>query len=105
MFHVWRQTLLARVLGIAAELGIADLVADSPKSAEALAAVTGAHADALYRVLRMFASHEVTTRNAFISRRVQLFYGQRITIRSTSYFASPGRMWHGIPIASFRGPS
>jgi hypothetical protein len=59
MFDVWRQTLLARALGIAAELGIADLVADSPQSAEELAAVTGAHADALYRVLRMLASHAV----------------------------------------------
>ncbi len=59
MFHVWRQTLLTRALGIVTELGIADLVADSPKSAEELAATTGAHADALYRVLRMLASHKV----------------------------------------------
>jgi DNA-binding IclR family transcriptional regulator len=59
MFQVWRNVILARTLGIAAELGIADLVEDTPKSAEELAATTGAHADALYRVLRMLASHGV----------------------------------------------
>jgi hypothetical protein len=59
MFQIWRHVLLARALGITAELGIADLVADSPKNAGELATATGAHAESLYRVLRMLASHEV----------------------------------------------
>ncbi len=53
------NVLLARALSVAAEFGIADLVADSPKSAGELAAATDAHADALYRLLRMLASHDV----------------------------------------------
>lgn len=59
MLQVCRHTLLSRALGIAAELSIADLVADTPKSAEELATATGAHTDALYRLLRMLASHEI----------------------------------------------
>ena len=59
MFQILRHTLLARALGIAAELGIADLVADTPQSAGELAVATGAHADALYRLLRLLASHDV----------------------------------------------
>ena len=50
---------LARALSIVAELGIADFVADAPKSAAELATATGAHADSLYRLLRMLASHGV----------------------------------------------
>ncbi|MEE8625818.1 MAG: hypothetical protein V3T19_10795, partial [Acidiferrobacterales bacterium] len=41
---------LARALSIVAELGIADFVADAPKSAAELATATGAHADSLYRL-------------------------------------------------------
>lgn len=59
LFQVWRHALLARALGIAAELGIADLVVDTPRSSAELAAATGAHADALYRLLRLLASHGV----------------------------------------------
>jgi hypothetical protein len=53
------QVLLARALAVAAELGIADLVSQEPKSPAELAAATGAHADTLHRLLRMLASHEV----------------------------------------------
>ena len=53
------QVLLARALAVAAELGIADLVSREPKSPAELAAATGAHADALHRLLRMLASHGV----------------------------------------------
>jgi hypothetical protein len=53
------QVLLARALAVAAELGIADLVSREPKSPTELATATGAHADTLYRLLRMLASHGV----------------------------------------------
>ncbi len=53
------NVLLARALAVAAELGLADLLGATPRSAEELAAATGAHADALYRLLRMLASHSV----------------------------------------------
>ena len=41
---------------VAAELGIADLVAAEPLTAEVLSAATGTHAPSLYRVLRALAS-------------------------------------------------
>ncbi len=43
-------------LYVAAELGIADLLAEAPRTAEELAAHTNTHSGALYRVLRALAS-------------------------------------------------
>jgi hypothetical protein len=57
--HAPLQVHLARALAVAAELGFADLVRREPKSPAELAAATGAHADALHRLLRMLASHGV----------------------------------------------
>lgn len=51
--------LLARALGIAAELRIADRVAERPLDIAELAGATGAHAESLYRVLRMLGGHGV----------------------------------------------
>ncbi len=47
---------VSRALYVVAQLGIADLLKDGPKSAEALAAATQNNADALYRLLRALAS-------------------------------------------------
>ena len=47
---------VTQAIYVAAELGIADLLTDGPKSAEELAEQTGAHPDAIYRVLRALAS-------------------------------------------------
>lgn len=41
---------------VAAKLGIADLLADGPKSIEELATATGTHPRSLYRLLRALAS-------------------------------------------------
>ncbi len=49
----------AQSLHVAAELGIADLLHDGPKSAEDLARATKTDAAALYRVLRFLASEGV----------------------------------------------
>ncbi len=46
----------ARLVYTAAKLGLGDLVKDAPKTAAELAVLTGAHAPALYRVLRALAS-------------------------------------------------
>lgn len=43
---------VARSIYVAAELGIADLLADGPKSIDELAQATGSHGPSLYRVLR-----------------------------------------------------
>ncbi|HEY7976513.1 MAG TPA: methyltransferase dimerization domain-containing protein, partial [Ktedonobacterales bacterium] len=53
---LWHGFRVSQALYVAASLGLADLLADGPKSADALAATTGANADALYRVLRALAS-------------------------------------------------
>ena len=50
---------LSQALVVAAELGVADLLAAGPRPVDALAAATGAHAPALHRVLRLLASEGV----------------------------------------------
>ena len=59
LLNVTGKLLLARVLAIVTDLGIADLLADGPKTVEALAEATGCHQDSLSRVLRMLAGHGI----------------------------------------------
>lgn len=47
---------ISKAISVAAKLGIADLLAEAPRSADELAAATQMHAGALYRVLRALAS-------------------------------------------------
>jgi hypothetical protein len=47
---------LSQCLYVAAKLGIADLLTDSPKHCNELAAATNANSDSLYRILRALAS-------------------------------------------------
>src|ERR1700691_4065829 len=47
---------ISRAVYVAAELGIADLLADGPMSAADLARGTGTQAPSLYRVLRLLAA-------------------------------------------------
>jgi len=47
---------MLHAIAVAAQLRIADLLADSPRTAAALAQATGSHADALYRLLRALSS-------------------------------------------------
>jgi SAM-dependent methyltransferase len=54
---IWR----ARAIYAAAELGLADLLADGVRSAEELAQATGMHAPSLYRLLRALAGCGVLT--------------------------------------------
>ena len=49
----------ARCLQMVAELGIADLLSEQPRTATELAIATGAYADSLYRVLRMLAARGI----------------------------------------------
>jgi hypothetical protein len=48
-----------RRFNVAAELGIADLLKDSPRTIDNLAQATGAHPPSLYRLLRLLASEGV----------------------------------------------
>src|SRR5215207_1842488 len=43
---------VTQAIHVAAKLGLADLLADGPRTSDALAAATGTHPDALYRLLR-----------------------------------------------------
>jgi O-methyltransferase/methyltransferase family protein len=52
---------VTQLLYVAVKLGVPDLLAGGPKTAEELAEVAGAHAEALYRALRALASLGVFT--------------------------------------------
>ena len=52
---------VSRAIYVAAKLGLADLVKDSPKTADELARLTGTHSPSLYRALRALASVGVFT--------------------------------------------
>jgi C-methyltransferase len=53
--RVFGSSWITQGLWVAAELGIADLLAERARTVEELAGKTGAHAGALYRVLRALA--------------------------------------------------
>lgn len=50
---------LSQSISVAAQLGIADLLKDRPKSVDELAAKTASHPQALYRLLRALASFDI----------------------------------------------
>src|SRR5882757_7486878 len=57
---------LPRTLHVIAELGIADALDETPRSAEALAAATGTDAEALKRALRVLCAHGIFERQGGI---------------------------------------
>lgn len=56
--------LVSRALHVAAELGVADILNDGPKTSGEIARSTGAHERSLYRLLRMLSSHGVFEEDA-----------------------------------------
>jgi hypothetical protein len=56
--------LMQQSICVAAKLGIADLLAEKPQTADELAAKTETHAPSLYRVLRILASVGIFAKNA-----------------------------------------
>ncbi len=56
LFSITRAYQRSRALTVAADLGIADLLAEKPMTAGDLAARTGTHAPTLYRLLRALSS-------------------------------------------------
>jgi hypothetical protein len=59
LWDLMRGTMTAKALAVASDLGIADALADGPRSSTNLAAEKGADADTLHRVLRALASDGV----------------------------------------------
>lgn len=56
VFALSASMVTARALWVAAELGVADQIAAAPVPINTLAAAIGAHADTLYRILRLLAA-------------------------------------------------
>ena len=54
LFGLMWGWLASRAIYVAAELGIADLLHDGPKTVDQLASATGAHRQSLYRLLRKY---------------------------------------------------
>ncbi len=61
LLRISGSVMLARCIGIAAELGIADLIESAPKTAAEIADNTKTYAPALYRMLRYLASNGIFT--------------------------------------------
>ncbi|MDX2432395.1 MAG: methyltransferase [Bacteroides sp.] len=59
MWEMAHNMWLAAGISVVAELGIADLVKEGPRSVDDLADQTKTHSDSLYRVLRMLASQGI----------------------------------------------
>jgi ubiquinone/menaquinone biosynthesis C-methylase UbiE len=57
--RLFRGFWVSQAIYVAAELSIADLLADGPRTVADLASVAGVHAPSLYRVLRLLASEGV----------------------------------------------
>ena len=77
---------------LAAGLGIADLLADSPRDTDDLAAAAGAHPDALQRVLRASATLG-TFHERGLSRLLQSGGAGSIRLSAIMY----GEEWHWRP--------
>jgi hypothetical protein len=56
MIRMLTGCCLSQALYVAAKLGLADCVADGPRTAEELGQATGTHAPSLVRLLRFLAS-------------------------------------------------
>jgi hypothetical protein len=64
LYQIASAHYLSQALYVAAQLGIADLLADGPQPYETLAAKTGTHAPSLRRVLRLLATAGVFAEGA-----------------------------------------
>lgn len=64
VFELAVAAVASRALWAAAEAGVADHLDGEPRDVAALAGATGTHADALYRVLRLLATHGVFEEHA-----------------------------------------
>ncbi len=76
--------VISRCVHVLARLGVADVLEDEPKTAAELAPLVGAHAEALYRTMRLAAAHGVfvqegdTFRHSVISRLLRQDHPQSL---------------------------
>jgi hypothetical protein len=64
LMQLMQGVMIAKAVQAAAELGVADLLKDSPKTSEELAKATSTHARSLYRLLRALASQGIFREDA-----------------------------------------
>ncbi len=64
LWRLFNGALVTRLLAVAADLGIADALADGPRPVDDLAREVGADPDALHRILRALASEGVFAEEA-----------------------------------------
>jgi hypothetical protein len=89
----------SRVVHLAAQLGLADRLADGPKEAHVLASQTGTHAPSLHRLLRALASIGVVDERepgyfALTPLGSQLRTGVPRSLRSLALLYGGDRAWH-----------
>ena len=96
LYFMSEGKVVSTALSLAAELGIADLLAEGPCSSDELAQATATHPQSLYRVLRLLSSVGVFTETA--SRRFALTQlGECLRIGVSGSMRSWVRM-SGLPV-------
>ena len=88
---------VSRCVSLAAELAIADLIADGPKDVATIASATGTNPDALYRVLRMLAGMGIFVELAnkqFRNSPLSEALGSLSDASIRNYARLFGREWH-----------
>ena len=59
VFELTQSIWIARAIGVAVELELADIISDSPKTVKELAEITGTNPENLYRLMRALASYGI----------------------------------------------
>jgi hypothetical protein len=77
MLLMVRSFWVSRAIYVAADLGLADLLKDEPKSSEELAQATATHAPSLYRLMRSLAKYFATSRQAGVPNPSCGLFGAR----------------------------
>ena len=98
MMRMMTGAHLARMISVAAELGVADLLEDGPLSCDALAEATATHAPSLYRLLRALASvgifSEVDERHFALTPLADRLQTQAPgSLRDTAIFVNDDWVW------------
>jgi O-methyltransferase domain len=99
-FFVFAQIQLARAYYVAAQLQIAELVRERPRSAEELAAATGSDRDSLYRHLRLLAAFGVFAEDSAgkfcLTKRARLLLADEPgSLRPWILFEGQPELWQG----------
>ena len=93
LFRLATAYQASRALHVAARLGLADLLAERPRTAEELAEATGAHAPSLRRLLRAMAAFGVFDETAAEGRFALTPMGERLVAGAPASARGMVLMW------------